>query len=81
MHNQSVNGCGATGCTETVEPGEDCPAYGNGESHRSATLPSPLDQSYEDYLSDEPGQYGIPDGMTRAEYERYVSDGVTNDRR
>ncbi len=27
-----------------------------------------IDQTYEDYLSDEPGQHGIPDGLSRAQY-------------
>ena len=27
------------------------------------------EQTYEDYLSDEPGQHGIPDGLTREQYE------------
>ena len=30
-----------------------------------------LAQSYEDYLSDEPGQHGIPDGLTAEEYAAF----------
>lgn len=33
-------------------------------------ITEPFDQSYEDYLSDEPDAYGLPDGLTRQEYER-----------
>lgn len=36
-----------------------------------------LAQSYEDYLSDQPDQYGIPDGLTREQYaERQREAGI-----
>ena len=31
--------------------------------------PTVLSQSYEDYLSDEPDAYGLPDGLSREQYE------------
>jgi hypothetical protein len=41
-------------------------------------LPEPTDQSYEDYLSDEPDQHGIPDGLTREQYEARRPDLAGN---
>lgn len=46
--------------------------YVNALTQWEATMsePNPWAQSYEDYLSDEPGAHGIPDGLTREEYEQ-----------
>lgn len=39
---------------------------------RPDSNPDPLSQTYEDYLSDEPGQHGLPDGLSRETYESVV---------